>query len=104
MQGTLRMLLVARAQLISGRQAVAQHHTGLQKTFGYVVARGSCGSFAVCVRTLAGGNPTLEVIVEPLLTALQTLREQTAVLDRMVLLRAKADRTARRRVPPNRAG
>jgi transposase len=61
-----------------------------------VVARGSCGPFAVRVRTVTDGNPTLEAIVEPLLAAWQTLREQTAVLDRQALLRAKADRTARR--------
>jgi transposase len=61
-----------------------------------VVARGSCGPFAVRVRTVTDGNPTLEAIVEPLLTAWQTLREQIAILDRQALLRAKADRTARR--------
>jgi transposase len=40
---TLRMLLVARAQLVSQRQALANTIRGLLKTFGYVVARGSYG-------------------------------------------------------------
>lgn len=93
---TLRMLLVARAQLVSQRQALANTIRGLLKTFGYVVARGSYGPFAVRVRELIDGNAALGAIVEPLLTAWQALREQIALLDRQVLLRAKTDRVARR--------
>ena len=37
----LRMLLMARAQLVSQRQAVANNIRGLLKTFGFVIARGS---------------------------------------------------------------
>lgn len=48
----LRMLLVARAQLVSQRQALANTIRGLLKTFGYVVAHGSHGPFAVRVREL----------------------------------------------------
>ena len=39
----LRMLLMARAQLVSQRQAVANNIRGLLKTFGFVIARGSKG-------------------------------------------------------------
>ncbi len=93
---TLRMLLVARAQLVSQRQALSNTIRGLLKTFGHIVSRGSHGPFAVRVRELMDGNPTLAVIVEPLLTAWQALREQIALLDHQVLMRAKADPVARR--------
>ena len=93
---TLRMLLVARAQLVSQRQALANTIRGLLKTFGYVVARGSYGPFATRVRQFTDGDATLAAIVEPLLTAWQALREQIALLDRQLLQRAKADHTARR--------
>ena len=43
---TLRMLLMARAQLVSQRQALANTIRGLLKTFGHVVARGGNGPFA----------------------------------------------------------
>jgi transposase len=93
---TLRLLLVARAQLVSQRQAVANTVRGLLKTFGLRVARCSKGLFASRVREAADGNYTLLAIVEPLLTAWQALREQVAVLDRQILARAKADKTAQR--------
>jgi len=93
---TLRLLLVARAQLVSQRQAVANTVRGLLKTFGLRVARCSKGLFASRVRKAADGNYTLLAIVEPLLTAWQAFREQVAVLDRQILARAKADKTAQR--------
>ena len=44
---TLRMLLVARSQLVSQRQKIANTIRGLLKTFGLVIARGSKGLFSV---------------------------------------------------------
>src|ERR1700754_365702 len=38
---TLQLLLTARAQLISQRQAIANNIRGLLKTFGHVIARGA---------------------------------------------------------------
>jgi transposase len=93
---TLRLLLVARAQLISQRQTIANTVRGLLKTFGLKIARGSQGLFAPRVREAATGNHALLAIVEPLLAAWQALREQVAVLDGQILARAKADATARR--------
>jgi transposase len=92
----LRLLLVARAQLVSQRQAVANSIRGLLKTFGHVIRRGSKGPFPVRVREAAGGNPVLLAIIEPLLAAWQAIRDQVAILDRQVVLRAKADGVARR--------
>jgi transposase len=93
---TLRMLLMARAQLVSQRQAIGNHIRGLCKTFGLVIARGSNGPFARRVHAAIADNATLAVIVEPLLLAWQALREQIAGLDRQVNLRAKTDTVARR--------
>ena len=63
----LRMLLVARAQLVSQRQTIANTIRGLLKAFGLVVARGAKGLFAVRVRELLAGNDVLVAIIEPLL-------------------------------------
>src|ERR1700760_683748 len=79
---TLRMLLVARAQLVSQRQAIANNIRGLLKTFGFVIARGSKGPFAIRVREVIVDNAALAVIVELLLLAWQALCDQVANLDR----------------------
>lgn len=92
----LRMLLIARAQLVSQRQAIANNIRGLLKTFGCVVTRGSNGPFQARVREQISDNPTLSVIIEPLLLAWQAIREQIATFDRQVVMRAKADAVARR--------
>ncbi len=93
---TLRILLTARAQLVSQRQSLANNIRGLLKTFGFVIARGSNGPFAVRVREVIADNATLAVIVEPLLLAWQAIREQVAALDRQVNRRAKSDPAAQR--------
>ncbi len=76
------MLLVARAQLVSQRQTLANTIGGLLKTFGHAVQRGKGGPFAVRVRALVADNAALSVIIEPLLTTWQTSREQIGILDR----------------------
>jgi transposase len=93
---TLRMLLVARSQLVSQRQTVANTIRGLLKTFGLVIARGSGGLFAVRVREQIDGNDVLVAIVEPLLVVWHAIREQVQMLDRQILARARADAAARR--------
>ncbi len=93
---TLKMLLVARSQLVSQRQKTANTIRGLLKTFGLVIARGSKGPFPVRVREQIAGNDVLAAIVEPLLVVWHALREQIAVLDSQVLARARADVAARR--------
>lgn len=93
---TLRLLLMARAQLVSQRQAIANNIRGLIKTFGFVVRRGAGGQFSVRVREAIADNFALCAIVEPLLLAWQALREQVAALDVQVNMRAKADAAARR--------
>ena len=93
---TLRMLLMARAQLVSQRQAVANNIRGLLKTFGHVIARGCKGPFPIRVRDAIGDNQALSAIIEPLLAAWLAIRDQVTIFDRQVVLRAKADAAARR--------
>src|SRR3977135_4165020 len=93
---TLRILLVARAQLVSQRQTIANTIRGLLKTFGLVIARGSGGLFAIRVREQIAGNGVLVAIVEPLLVVWHAIREQVEMLDRQILARARADAAMRR--------
>jgi len=92
---TLRMLLVARAQLVSQRQKIANTIRGLLKTFGLVIVRGSKGLFSVRVREQIAGNNVLVAIIEPLLVVWHAVREQVTVLDRQILARARTDAAAR---------
>jgi len=93
---TLRMLLMARQQLVSRRQDMANCIRGLLKTFGFTLKRGAGSVFLARVREVIADNPTLCVIIEPLLLAWSALREQAADLDHRVHLRAKNDAVARR--------
>src|SRR3979411_740922 len=93
---TLKMLLVARAQLVSQRQTIANTIRGLLKTFGLVIARGAKGLFAIRVREQIAGNGVLVAIVEPLLVVWHAIREQVEMLDRQILARARADAAVRR--------
>ena len=92
---TLKMLLVARAQLVSQRQATANTIRGLLKTFGLVIARGAKGLFSVRVREQIAGNNVLVAIIEPLLVVWHAVREQVAMFDRQILARARTDAAAR---------
>ena len=91
----LRMLLVARSQLVSQRQKIANTIRGLLKTFGLVIVRGSKGLFSVRVREQIAGNDVLVAIIEPLLVVWHAIREQVAMLDRQTLARARTDAAAR---------
>ena len=73
---SLRLLLVARAQLVSQRQAIANTLRGLLKAFGHVVRKGAGGPFAGRVREVCAGNPALCAIAEPMLAVWQSLRER----------------------------
>lgn len=82
---TLQLLLTARAQQISQREAIANDIRGLLRTFGHVIRRVCKGPFAIRVREAIDGNPTLSAIVEPLLAVIafgtcgcRALRHQVA--------------------------
>lgn len=93
---TLKMLLVARSQLVSQRQTLANTIRGLLKAFGITIRQGASGRFAVRVRERIAGNAALTVIIEPLMAAWQALREQVAIFDRRIIIRAKTDPVAHR--------
>ena len=65
------------------------------KTFGLMAGKGAGRAFALRVRKLLEGRPTLAAIIDPLLAAWQAVREQIAVLDRRLIALAKADPTCR---------
>lgn len=92
---TLKMLLVARAQLVSQRQTIANTIRGLLKTFGLVIARGAKRLFPIRVREQLVGNDVLAANAEPLLIVWQALREQITIFDRQILARAQADAAVR---------
>src|SRR3954468_11315712 len=54
---TVRVLLMARAQLVSQRQTTANLIRGLLKTFGLLVGQAGGGRFAVRVRELTADSP-----------------------------------------------
>ena len=70
---SLRLLLVARAQLMSQRQAIANTMRDLLKAFGHVVRKVAGGLFAGRVREVCDGNPALCAIAEPMLAVWQSL-------------------------------
>jgi transposase len=86
---TLKMLLVARSQLVSQRQTTANTVRGLLKTFGLVMARGAKGLFSARVREQIIGNDVLAAIVEPLLVMWHAVRGQIAIFDRQIFARAR---------------
>src|SRR5215207_7128532 len=61
------------------------------KTFGLMAGKGAGRSFAIRVRELLEGRPSLAAIVDPLLAACDAVREQMAVLDRQLIRLAKGD-------------
>jgi transposase len=92
----LRLLLVARSQLVNQRQMLANTIRGLMKTFGIVIKRGSKGVFSARVRAAGEGDDEMMAIIEPMLSAWQALREQIVVFDRQMAARAKSDLVVQR--------
>jgi hypothetical protein len=66
------------------------------KTFGHIIRRGGKGPFASRVREAIEGNAALSAIIEPLLISWQALRDQAALYDREITMKAKSDAAARR--------
>ena len=69
---------------------------GTLRNFGLRVGVVSPGHFEARIRELVVGHPTLGVIVVPLLAVRRVLREQFAVLHKMVLDQVRSDRLCRR--------
>src|SRR5215211_5140528 len=60
-----------------------------------MAGKGAGHRFAIRVRELLEGRPSLAAIVDPVLAAWQAVREQIAVLDRRLIRLAKGDATCR---------
>jgi len=92
----VRALLAARKQLQIKVMDLEQTLRGLLRGFGLKVGDVSRGKLAARIRELAAGHPMLERIVEPLLTARETMWHEFAKLHREVLVIVKADQVCRR--------
>ena len=91
-----RMLLTSRKLLRDKLQDMENELRGTLRNFGLRVGVVSPGHFEARVRELVVGHPTLGAIVAPLLAVRRVLREQFAVLHKMVLDQVRSDRLCRR--------
>jgi len=89
-------VLTSRKLLRDKLQDIENELRGTLRNFGLRVGVVSTGHFEARVRELVAGHPPLEGIVAPLLAVRRVLREQFAVLHKMVLDRVRSDRRCRR--------
>lgn len=90
----VRHLVGARAQLVGISIDLSNQIRSLLKTFGLRMGGGAGRVFEAKVRGLVEGKPVASV-VEPLLAAWRTVRDQVAVLDRKLIEAARGDATCR---------
>jgi len=91
-----RMLLTSRKLLQRKLLDVECDLRGTLRNFGLKVGVVSTGKFEARIRELVTGSPRLALIVEPLLTVRQVLRQQFIVLDKMLLDTVRHDPVCRR--------
>ena len=89
----MRHLVGARAQLKGVSVDLSNQIRSILKTFGLMPGKGAGHRFAIRVRDLLEGRPSLSAIIDPLLAAWQAVRAQIAVLDRRLIGLAKGDPT-----------
>jgi transposase len=93
----LRMLLVNRKTLLTKQIDLENEIRGTLRVFGLKLAgRITQSSFQKRVLELLENHPRLAAMVQPMLIARTALRQQSAVLHRMVLTAVRADPTCRR--------
>ena len=83
-----RVLVKARARLVSGCRGLENALRGLLASMGLRFPKG-VGKFARRVRALVSDRPDLACVAEPMLSAREALMESIAALDREVADRAK---------------
>ena len=91
-----RSLLVARRTLVNERRAIENVVRAVLREAGLKLGRPSCAAFAGRVRELAGDDPTVRPIVEPLLAVLATMLEQLARLTKQALAITRREEVCRR--------
>jgi transposase len=84
----LRLLLSNRRTLLEKRVAIDNEIRGTLKAFGFKVGAIGIGGFEVRVTELLRDRPRLLAMVRPMLKAREALRQQSAVLHKMLLERA----------------
>jgi transposase len=92
----VRALLVGRKLLQGKLLDVELSIRGLLRGFGLKLGEVSKGRFAVRVRELVAGQPTLERVIGPMLRAREALRAEYQVLHRAVLAIVREDAVCRR--------
>jgi len=91
-----RMLLTSRKLLGDKLQDMENELRGTLRNFGLKVGVVSPGHFEARVQELVAGHPPLAAIVAPLLVVRRVLRQQLALLHKMVLDQVRSDRLCRR--------
>jgi transposase len=92
----VRALLVGRKLLQGKLLDLELSIRGILRGFGLKLGEVSKGRFAARVRELAGGQPMLERVIEPMLRARDALRAEYHVLHRAVLAIVREDAVCRR--------
>jgi transposase len=91
-----RMLLTSRKLIQRKLLDVECDMRGTLRNFGLKVGTVSTGGYEARIRALVEGFPRLAAIVEPLLTVRRTMRQQLAVLHKMLLDAVREDPVCRR--------
>jgi transposase len=93
----LRMLLSNRRTLQGKQIDIENEIRGTLRVFGLQLnGRVTSGPFERLIRELVKGVPRLAAMIEPMLIARAALRQQCAVLHKMMLDRVRKDETCRR--------
>ena len=79
-----RALLNSRAMLVKIRRDLENQVRGLLKVEGLVIGRAKESVFSSRVEALLGKRPDMALIIEPLLVARESIRQQLGLLERRV--------------------
>jgi len=91
-----RMLLTSRKLLQRKLLDVESDLRGTLRNFGLKVGVVSAGKFEARIRELVAGYPRLALVVEPILAVRRVMRQQFAVLHKMLLDTVRHDPVCRR--------
>ena len=91
-----RSLLVARRTVLNEMRSIENVVRAILREAGLKLGTPSRAAFAERVRDLAGGDPLVMTLVEPLLTILATMLDQLAHLTQQVLGIARKEAVCRR--------
>lgn len=92
----LRLMLSARDSLGRRVRELDNSVRGLLRGFGLRVPTGARGRFCDLVRDLIGGNPVLETVLLPLLSARDAMAGEFAKLEKLVRDQARKDEVCHR--------